>query len=271
MAHHSPETPNKHPDTSRPSPARVYNYWLGGKDYYPVDLELANASPGFFRAAALENRAFMRRAVGWLARTTDVEQFLDIGTGIPTDTGSNLHEIVQRINPRARVVYADNDPIVMRHAEALLVSADQGTTAYCEADLRHPEALLHNAQEHLDLTRPVALSLIAVLHFITDDHDPYEIVRTLVEALPVGSYVIISHGDITRFPDEAEQSASYGRKIPSRFRTREEVAKFFDGLTLLPPGLVTAPDWHRQISPRPDEKPSAIWAGVARVTGPSCG
>ncbi|MCA1223264.1 SAM-dependent methyltransferase [Streptomyces sp. 8L] len=261
----------RRPDTSQPSPARVYNYLLGGKDNYAVDQEVAHKSPDFFRDAALQNRAFMRRAVKWVASTTGIEQFLDVGTGIPTDTGTNLHEIVQSINPRARVVYADNDPIVMAHAQALLVSASQGSTNYLQVDLRRPEVLLQKAQEYLDFTCPVALSLIAVLHFITDDQDPYGIVRTLVEALPSGSYLTISHGDVTGFPDDAEGSASYGKKIPSQFRTREEVAGFFDGLDLLPPGLVMAHEWHQQPLKTSKPKPGAIWVGVARTGSTSRG
>ncbi|WP_030908923.1 SAM-dependent methyltransferase [Streptomyces sp. NRRL F-5126] len=247
-------------DTSRPHPARVYDYMLGGKDHYPVDQELGERLPAFLRTGAQQNRAFMRRAVAQAARA-GIRQFLDIGTGIPTEP--NLHQIAQRVAPKARVVYADYDPIVLRHAEALLVSAPEGATDYIQADVREPDGILDHARSFLDFEQPVALSLIALLHFVVDAEDPYGIVRTLVAALPSGSRLILSHASLERFPDSTSELAStYASRISSQSRTREEVARFFDGLDLVAPGVVTAPEWHQDDADAPE--PSAVYVGVAR-------
>ena len=250
-------------DTSRPHPARVYNYLLGGKDHYGVDQDLGRQLPRFFHTAARQNRAFMHRAIGWLARS-GVDQFLDIGTGIPTEP--NLHEVAQAITPEARVVYVDNDPIVLRHAQALLVSTPQGATHYIDSDVRQAEHILQCASTRLDFDRPIALSLLAVMHFILDDQNPYAIVRTLVDALCPGSYLVLSHSDLTVFPEYAEEATAYTRHISSQFRPRPEIERFFDGLELLAPGLVTAPEWHQANDAVTTQERSAVWAGVARVS-----
>ncbi|GAA3721293.1 SAM-dependent methyltransferase [Streptomyces tremellae] len=261
---HLPPRPKGQIDTSRPHSARVYDYLLGGKDNYAVDRELAEELPGLFRSAAAQNRAFMRRAISWLA-LRGIDQFLDIGTGIPT--APNLHQIAQRVNPAARVVYTDNDPIVLAHAAALLVSSPEGRTDYVDADLRAPEAILEAAGGTLDFDRPIALSLVAVLHFVTDAHDPRAIVRTLVSRLPAGSFLVLSHGDVTQFPEDVEAAGAYERRIEAQFRRRAEIEPFFDEdrLTLVPPGLVTAPEWYQADQLRPKPERSAIWAGVAEV------
>ncbi len=251
-------------DTSRAHPARVYDWLLGGKDNYPVDEAVGEKLPAEAAAGARQNRAFMNRAVAHLA-ARGVDQFLDIGTGIPTEP--NLHQIVQRTVPRARVVYADNDPIVLRHAQALLVSSPEGATDYIQADVREPEAIIRHAREVLDFDRPVALSLIALMHFIPDEQDPHGIVRGLVETLPSGSHLILSHASIDIFPELAEQVlAQYAKGgIRLGFRTRAEVARFFDGLELLPPGLVTATEWHGEGQEPPEPEESGIYAAVARI------
>jgi hypothetical protein len=253
-----------HIDTSRAHPARVYDWLLGGKDNYPVDEAVGATLPPEARDGARQNRAFMNRAVAHLA-ARGVDQFLDIGTGIPTEP--NLHQIVQRTVPAARVVYADNDPIVLRHAQALLVSSPEGTTDYVQADVREPEQIVRHARRILDFDRPIALSLIALMHFIPDDQDAQGIVRELVGALPSGSHLVLSHAAIDLFPELAEQVlAQYAKGgIRLGFRTRAEVARFFDGLELLPPGLVTVNEWYGAGQEAPAPEKSGVYAGVARV------
>ncbi|MFF4963006.1 SAM-dependent methyltransferase [Streptomyces sp. NPDC001222] len=250
-------------DTSRPHPARVYDWLLGGKDNYPVDEEVAAKLPPEARLNAMRNRAFMHRAAAWLAGN-GIDQFLDIGTGIPTQP--NLHQIVQATVPSARIAYADNDPIVLRHAEALLVSSPEGSTDYIEADVRNPGAILAHARAFLDFTRPVALSMIALMHFITDDEDPYGLTRTLLDALPSGSYFMFSHGTTDEHPHLVKSVTTTYRKgeIPLRMRTRAEIEPFFEGLELVAPGLVTATKWYKD-SPAPAQELSGFYVGVARV------
>jgi hypothetical protein len=250
-------------DTGKPHPARVYDWLLGGKDNYPVDQRVGETLPPQARGNAARNRAFMQRAVGWLARS-GVDQFLDIGTGIPT--APNLHQIVQAITPAARVVYTDNDPIVLRHAEALLVSSPEGATDYIHADVREPAVILERARELLDFSRPIALSLIALMHFLPDDQDPYGITRALVAALPPGSYLVVSHGTADQHPEleQATKTAYRDGAIPLRMRTRAEVEPFFDGLELVEPGLVPATEWYRE-GPAPEVELSGFYVGVARV------
>ncbi|MGW7244441.1 SAM-dependent methyltransferase [Streptomyces sp. NPDC054804] len=250
-------------DTSRPHPARVYDWLLGGKDNYPVDEEVAAKLPPEARLNAMRNRAFMHRAAAWLA-SNGIDQFLDIGTGIPTQP--NLHQIVQGVMPSARIAYADNDPIVLRHAEALLISSPEGSTDYIEADVRKPGAILDHARTFLDFTRPVALSMIALMHFITDDENPYGLTRTLLDALPSGSYFMFSHGTTDEHPHLVKSVTTTYRKgeIPLRMRTRAEIEPFFEGLELVAPGLVTATRWY-QDSPAPAQELSGFYVGVARV------
>jgi hypothetical protein len=250
-------------DTSRPHPARVYDWLLGGKDNYPVDEEVAAKLPPEARLNAMRNRAFMHRAAAWLAGD-GIDQFLDIGTGIPTEP--NLHQIVQGIVPTARIAYADNDPIVLRHAEALLISSPEGSTDYIEADVRDPGTILDHARTFLDFTRPVALSMIALMHFITDDENPYALTRTLLDALPSGSYFMFSHGTTDEHPHLVKSVTTTYRKgeIPLRMRTRAEIEPFFEGLELVAPGLVTATRWYKD-SPAPAQELSGFYVGVARV------
>ncbi|MFJ5304623.1 SAM-dependent methyltransferase [Streptomyces sp. NPDC088350] len=255
--------PSPRIDTGKAHPARVYDWLLGGKDNYPVDEAVGERLPPEARDAARQNREFMHRAATWLAGL-GIDQFLDIGTGIPTEP--NLHRIVQKAVPTAKVVYADNDPIVLRHAEALLVSHPDGVTDYIQADVRRPEHIVEHARHVLDFTRPIALSLIALMHFIPDEQDAHGIVRDLVATLPPGSYLVLSHAASDLYPELAEQvTAQYAKGgITLGFRTREEVERFFAGLDLAEPGLVTATEWH---PPTPDDalEGSGIYAGLARV------
>ncbi|GHF56651.1 SAM-dependent methyltransferase [Streptomyces sp. NRRL_ISP-5395] len=250
-------------DTGKPHPARVYDWLLGGKDNYAVDQEVGEKLPAEARANAARNRAFMHRSAAWLARQ-GVDQFLDVGTGIPT--APNLHQIVQRITPTARIVYADNDPIVLRHAEALLVSSPEGATDYLHADVREPEAILELARKVLDFDRPIALSLIALMHFLRDEEDPYGITRTLVGALAPGSFLVLSHGTADQHPELREETEKAYRKgaIALRMRTRAEIEPFFEGLELVAPGLVPAAEWYQE-QPAPAQERSGFYVGVGRV------
>ncbi|GAA4799167.1 SAM-dependent methyltransferase [Streptomyces ziwulingensis] len=251
-------------DTGKAHPARVYDWLLGGKDNYPVDEAVGETLPPEARDAARQNRAFMNRAVAHLA-AQGIDQFLDIGTGIPTEP--NLHQIVQRTVPTARVVYADNDPIVLRHAEALLVSRPEGATDYIQADVRDPDEIVRHARGVLDFDRPIALSLIALMHFVPDDQDAHGIVRRLVATLAPGSHLVLSHAAIDLMPELARQVIDQYAKggIRLGFRTRAEVTRFFDGLELVPPGLVTATEWYGPEQQPPKAEASGIYAAVARV------
>ncbi|WP_407697907.1 SAM-dependent methyltransferase [Streptomyces kaniharaensis] len=227
--------------------ARMYDYFLGGTTNFAPDREAAGQAMAVFPwagTAARANRAFMHRSTRVLAGT-GIAQFLDIGTGIPTSP--NLHEVAQGVNPRARVVYTDNDPIVYAHAQALLHSTEQGRTAYVQADVRDPEAILNSPMLHdtLDLTRPVALSLVALLHFVPGSDDAHAVVDRLKRALPSGSALVLSHGTRDFAPAETARVAQVytaaGTAVQQR--TREEIGRFFDGWRLLDPGLVATHRW----------------------------
>ncbi|MEU8825510.1 SAM-dependent methyltransferase [Streptomyces sp. NPDC048636] len=256
-------------DTSRPHPARVYDYILGGKNNYPVDEELAKrmlAIDPTVTTSARTNRAFMRRATEWLAHT-GIHQYLDIGTGIPTEP--NLHQIAQAIVPDARIVYTDNDPIVLCHAEALLRSTPQGVTHYLEADVREPERIVQQAREVLDFDRPIALSLISLMHFIEDEDGAYELVSRLVGALAPGSHLVLSHAtsdvDTTAGEEVVELYRQYG--VTLRPRSHTEVARFFDGLEPVGSGLVRVSDWRPDTSENTlltEGEQVTVYAGLAR-------
>ena len=251
--------------------ARVYDYFLGGKDYFAVDREAAEQAMRInpdIVSTARANRAFLVRATSFLAREAGIRQFLDVGTGMPTN--NNIHEVAQSIAPDARIVYVDHDPIVLSHARALLTSAPEGATDYIEADLREPEKILAEAAHTLDFSRPVAIMLIAVLHLIVDADDPYDLVRELVDAAVPGSYVVISHvaSDIdtgamismtNRLNELMEQQA-----VP---RTHQEVADFFAGLDLLEPGLVRVPEW-RPASASDAAVRAQMWGAIGRKPKP---
>jgi SAM-dependent methyltransferase len=254
-------------DTSRPHSARMYDFYLGGKDSYPVDWEAAekvlSVYPGI-KSGARTNRRFMHRASRLLAGL-GLRQFLDIGTGIPTEP--NLHQVVQGITPEAKVVYADYDPIVLRHAEALLRGTPEGSTAYVQADVREPAKIIAAAREHLDFDQPIALSLVALLHFVSDDDDPLRIVRELVEPLAPGSYLALSHvtGDFA--PEMWKNIVEVYRKggTKAQVRSLEEFSRFFDGLELVDPGVVRATLWHPELGDTPkEEQGSSLYVGMAR-------
>jgi hypothetical protein len=228
-------------DTSVAHPARVYDYWLGGKDNFAADREAAErvlaATPGL-RARVRANRAFLARVIRHLAGPAGIRQFLDIGTGIPS--ANNTHEVAQSVAPTARVVYVDNDPIVLAHARALLTSAPGGMTDYLQADLREPEMILAAAGHTLDFEQPIAVVLLGVLHLIQDAEDPWGIVDRLMAAVPSGSYLAISHPAIEINPGQAEAQRRYNERVstPQTLRTQEDVARFFTNLEMVEPGLV---------------------------------
>ncbi|WDO04904.1 SAM-dependent methyltransferase [Streptomyces murinus] len=258
-----PSTP--YIDTTRPHPARVYDWFLGGKDNYPVDEALgrriAAIDDGALRGARA-NRAFMRRATRALAED-GIAQFLDIGTGIPTEP--NLHQIAQSVTPDARVVYADNDPIVLAHAGALLRGTPEGVTEYIQADAREPGSILERAAAVLDFDRPVALSLIALLHFVADEDGPHEMVGTLMSALAPGSCLVLSMmtGDFE--PENVARGiAAYAAGgVTLVARSRDEVGAFFKGLELLEPGVVPVAEWRPEQAPDGD-RPISLYGAVAR-------
>ncbi|MFG2025313.1 SAM-dependent methyltransferase [Streptomyces sp. NPDC048825] len=271
----SPHTA-RHIDTSRPHSARMYDYYLGGKDHFDVDKEAAErvaaAYPGIF-VCARENRAFMHRATRVLAREHGIRQWLDIGTGIPTEP--NLHQVAQAVVPQARVVYADNDPLVLKYAETLMHSAPEGRTTYIEADVNDPETLLNAPElaEVLDLTEPVALSLNALMHFVPDSQDPYGIVGRLMSALPSGSALALTHCTPDFDPTTWENVTKIytGAGTPVQFRSKADVSRFFDGLDLLSPGIALGHRWRPEAAdgssegpaPEPTDAEVSLWTGVA--------
>jgi SAM-dependent methyltransferase len=255
-------------DTSKAHQARMYDYALGGKDNYEADRAAVEASlkiypDGIFTARA--NRAFLGRAVRYLAAEAGIRQFLDLGTGIPT--AGNTHEVAQAIAPESRVVYVDYDPIVLAHARALLTSHKAGATEYIDADVRNTDTILTRAAELLDFSQPVAVMLVAILHVIPDSDDPQAIVAKVMDAVAPGSYLAISHSGSDLFGQEARDSfrGVMDQMVRQRYtpRGREQVARFFTGTDLAAPGLVPVEEWR----PEPDTDAtgtSALWGAVGR-------
>ncbi|WP_433304376.1 SAM-dependent methyltransferase [Actinoplanes sp. CA-030573] len=263
---------NSHLDSSTAHPARRYNYWLGSKDNFAVDREsgdlLERAHPAV-RVSTHENRAFLQRVVGFLTSEAGIDQFLDIGSGLPT--ADNTHQVAQRLNPRSAIVYVDNDPMVMTHARALLTSTAQGHSCYIEEDLRDPERILNHPdlRATLDLDRPVALILAAVLHFLPDHEKASAVVKRLVDALPSGSYLAASHFTLDYSPPG--QVALYRTMVAvgkndGYARSASEFGEFFTGLELLEPQIVPVSDWRpKAISrQRPTAREVAMFCAVGR-------
>ncbi|MES5820546.1 SAM-dependent methyltransferase [Streptomyces sp. RG80] len=252
-------------DTSRPHPARIYDYLLGGKDHYEVDRragdELAAAAPEV-RVGLRANRGFLRRAVRHVVAEGGVRQLLDIGTGLPTSPG--IHEIAHEAAPEVRVAYVDNDPIVKAHGDALL--SGDGATGIVLGDLRDPRALVEHPaiRRIIDFDEPVALLLVAVVHFLTDAEQPAEIIATLRDALPSGSYLVLSHatGD---FADRTAAQAVYTKATASlNLRSHTAIERCFAGFDLIEPGLVQAPFWRPDTPPPPGSEQIGFYGGVAR-------
>ncbi|MEV7013099.1 SAM-dependent methyltransferase [Streptosporangium sp. NPDC051022] len=255
-------------DVNTPSVARLYDYYLGGKDNFPVDRAAAEevlSTVPEVRIAARENRAFLGRAVRFLAGS-GIEQFLDIGTGLPTQ--GNVHEVAHEINPDARITYVDYDPIVLAHARALL-RASKGEVTVAPGDLREPEEILHSPEvlKHLDFTKPVAVLLVAIMHFITEADDPRRIVATLRDAVPSGSYLVLSHGTHDFHPEAARKGTEVYERAnsPLVLRSRAEILELFDGFELVNPGLVWLPEWRPDDFPLYDDPSQSLAVcGVAR-------
>lgn len=232
-------------DVSVPHSARIWNYWLGGKDNFLVDRavgeQLKQAYPAIVDLARTD-RQFLGRAVRYLVTEAGVTQFLDIGSGLPA--ADNTHEVAQRANPRSRVVYVDSDPMVLIHAKALLSSAPEGASDYVEADLRDPGTLLAAAAVTLDFTRPVAVMLLGMLGHFSDDDEVAPLIRDVMDATAPGSYLVIAHGSSTS-PGLRDAARHYGDSgaDPYTLRGPDQLARFFEGLELVPPGLVTVPRW----------------------------
>ena len=252
-------------DVTVAHPARVYDYWLGGKDNYPADKEAAERvialNPGIVEGVR-SNRAFLKRAVRFLVEEAGVGQILDVGTGLPS--ADNVHEVAQAVRPGTKVVYVDNDPIVNVHAHALL-TGDPGTIAYIEADMRDPGRIMREAGALLDYSRPVALMILMTLQFVADEDDPYGIVRSMLDELPPGSYLVVSHPVVDETGIANRATAQYNEKVATSMkrRTPAEVGAFFDGLELVEPGLVTMHDW-RPDDPDAPRTASPAVCGVAR-------
>ena len=255
-------------DTTVPHSARVWNYWLGGKDNFEPDRELGEQIKQFFPEIAViaqESRRFLARAVTYLAGEAGIRQFLDIGTGLPT--ADNTHEVAQRVAPDSRVVYVDNDPMVLVHARALLTSSPEGATDYLQADLRNPETILREAARTLDLSRPVALMLLGVLAHITDYDEARSIVDRLMAALPSGSYLVVNDGTNVVDPDarNAATQASIEAGTPYISRHPDTIAGYFHDLELVEPGVVSSNRWRVE----PDENGKLpdevdVFCGVGR-------
>ncbi|GAB1818289.1 SAM-dependent methyltransferase [Herbidospora sp. RD11066] len=255
-------------DTTVPHSARMWNYWLGGKDHYEVDRvagdQFAEAFPDIVAIARL-SRYLLSRVVRHLSVEAGVTQFLDVGAGLPTV--DNTHDLAQRINPAARVVYVDNDPLVLAHARALLVGTPEGLTGYIDADLQDPERILQGAEKSLDFERPVALMLMGILGYVADAEEPGEIVRKLMEPLPSGSYLVIWDGSnvVTgEALDKAQEELNDGPAVPYTLRNAEELGRFFDGFELVEPGIVPITQWHPDPDPFGPPSPVDALVGVAR-------
>ena len=255
-------------DTSVASIARIYDYWLGGKDNFKADRDAAEQMIQQYPdivTGVRKNRAFLGRAVHYLAAEAGIRQFLDIGTGLPSS--NNTHEVAQRAAPEARIVYVDNDPIVLSHAQALLTSTPEGACAYVDADIRDTGKILKDAANLLDFSRPVAICLIMILQFIPDEDDPVSIVRALVDAIPSGSYLTVAHpaSDVDQHvgPALRQLSTRMGgtRAVP---RSYQEVSRFFDGLEMVEPGLVQLHRWRPGTGMDDTGRDLAAYGAVAR-------
>jgi hypothetical protein len=254
-------------DISVAHPARIWNYWLGGKDNYPADRQMSDQLLTVLPDLAVIARAdreFLERAVQYLVGEAGIRQFLDIGTGLPT--ANNTHQVAQAIAPESRVVYVDNDPLILAHARALLVGTPQGATDYIHADLREPDAIVAQAARTLDFSRPIALTLLAILEFIPDTDDPYGIVNRLMDTFAPGSHLVIAHPVHSEAMDRIEQIWNDSGAAPVTFRSQQQLTRFFDRLDLLEPGLVPLPQWRPRLGTLYADHELALYGGVGKKT-----
>ena len=251
-------------DTTVPHSARIWNYWMGGKDNYEVDREAGDAYRGIapnIETMARASRGYLIRTVTFVAGELGIRQFLDVGTGLPTY--DNTHQVAQRVAPESRIVYVDNDPLVLRHAQALLTSTPEGVTDYIDADLHEPEKIIETASKILDFDKPVALMLMGILGHIQDYEEAQSIVRRLQAALPSGSYFV--HYDSTDTDAElkrAQEGYDDTGAVPYVLRSPRQITVYYEGLELLEPGIVSCPLWRPEPGATP--QPTDVYGGVAR-------
>ena len=256
-------------DISVPQSARIWNYWLGGKDNFAVDRaagdEVLTRIPDIALGARAE-RAFLMRVVRYLIAEAGIRQFLDVGTGLPTQ--NNTHEVAQSLDPTSRVVYVDNDPLVMVHARALLVSSPEGVSEYVQADLREPETILAAAAQTLDFDQPIALMLLGVVNHLMDDDQAYDVVARLVAAMPAGSHLVLTHSTAEIHGElmlEVMRETTERGGTPIRARDRGQIARFFDGIELLEPGVVSCSRWRPEGTGEAAPAEVYLFGGVGRI------
>ncbi|MFG2026814.1 SAM-dependent methyltransferase [Streptomyces sp. NPDC048825] len=247
--------------------ARIWNYWLGGRDNYQIDQQVGDHILSFvpeISRSAVADRRFLARSVRFLAGEAGIRQFLDIGTGLPIV--DNTHEVAQRVDPGCRIVYVDNDPIVLSHARALLTSTPEGATDYIDADVHAPDSILQGAARTLDFSRPVGITMLGILNFVLDNDEARSIVRRLMDAVPSGSHLVVSHPTSEVDGLAMAQAVHYWNtqgSAPMTLRTREELLGLFDGFDLLEPGVVSCPRW-RPDCPQEEIVDVTHFCGVAR-------
>ena len=265
MTDNEPSVGHSSLDTTSPHSARVWNYFLDGKDNFDADRAMGDQIKEFFPdivVVARESRRFLARAVGYLAGEVGVRQFLDIGTGLPT--ADNTHQVAQRIAPESRIVYVDNDPLVLVHARALLTSTPEGVTDYLDADLREPEKILAGAARTLDFTQPIAVMLLGILGHIVDYDEARSLVSRLVAGIPSGSYLVVNDGTNVVNPDARNEATRISIESGEPYISRhpDDIARYFDGLELVDPGVVSSIRWRHGTDSLPDEVD--VYCGVAR-------
>jgi S-adenosyl methyltransferase len=254
-------------DTTVPHSARIWNYWLGGKDNFAVDRAAGDEYVKVFPAivdVARAQRAFLARSIRYLAGEAGIRQFLDVGTGLPT--ADNTHQVAQRVAPEARIMYVDNDPLVLAHARALLTSTPEGATAYIHADLHEVDKIMAQAATALDVAEPIALILHGILGHVTDNGEARSIVRGLMDALPSGSYLDLADGtkDSSGEFEQAQEGYNETGAVPYVLRTPAEIASFFEGLELVEPGVVSCPQWRPDATPAGPSAHVDVYGGVGR-------
>jgi O-methyltransferase involved in polyketide biosynthesis len=255
-------------DTTVAHSARIWNYWLGGKDNYAIDRQIGDRVQAILPSIVTQaraDRAFLGRAVRYLTGEHRIRQFLDIGTGLPT--AENTHQVAQRSVPESRVVYVDNDPVVLAHAQALLTSTPHGACDYVQADLHQPHAIVHAASRTLDFAQPIAVMLLGIVHHITDTDEAHAIVQHLVEAVPPGSFLAINHATNAVHKSASEEAAQVWNRFgkpPITLRTPAQITDFFTGLELTEPGVVSCSQWRPEARPWGDPEPVDEFCGIAR-------
>jgi len=268
VADTTPPEPSPKIDLTVPHSARIWNYWLGGKDNFPADRDAGDAYAKIFpriTEIARASRCFLARVVRHLAADAGIRQFLDIGTGLPTV--NNTHQVAQAVAPESRIVYVDNDPLVLSHARALLTSTPHGACHYLEADLRDPARILTEAARMLDFTQPIALMLMGIMGHIDDQH-AYPIVRRLVDGLPPGSYLALYDGsNVNPAFNQAQDGYNQTGAAPYWLRSPDQIAQFFDGLDLVQPGVVPCSRWRPEPSRFGDPAEVETFGGLARKPG----